>query len=39
MKSMNASDDIIQQVQAKIEADARSKVHEITGGAVYETFD
>ena len=39
MKSMKVSDDIIQQVQVKIEADARSKVHEITGGAAYETYD
>ena len=39
MKSMNVSDDIIQQVQVKIENEARSKVHEITGGAGYETYD
>ena len=39
MKSMNVSDDVIKQVQVKIEIDARSKVHEITGGAGYETYD
>lgn len=39
MKSMNVSDDVIQQVQVSIETDARNKVHEITGGAGYETYD
>ena len=39
MKAMNVSDDIIQQVQVKIETEARSKVHKITGGSGYETFD
>lgn len=39
MKAMNVSDDVIQQVQVKIETDARHKVHEITGGAGYETYD
>ena len=39
MKSMNVSDDIIQQVQVKIENEARTKVHEIIGGAGYETYD
>ncbi|MBC7458104.1 MAG: hypothetical protein H7235_07490 [Bdellovibrionaceae bacterium] len=39
MKSMKVSDEIIQQVQAKIESEARNKVHEITGGAGYETYD
>ncbi|MFZ3231467.1 MAG: hypothetical protein WA160_14770 [Pseudobdellovibrio sp.] len=39
MKSMNVSDDIIQQVQVKIETEARNKVHAITGGAGYETYD
>ena len=37
--AMNVSEDIIQQVQVKIETEARSKVHEITGGSGYETFD
>ena len=39
MKAMNVSEDIIHQVQVKIETEARSKVHEITGGTGYETFD
>ena len=39
MKSMNVSDDIIQQVKVKIETEARNKVHQITGGAGYETYD
>ncbi len=39
MKAMKVSDDIIQQVQVKIETEARTKVHEVTGGAGYETFD
>lgn len=39
LKSMNVSNDVIQQVRAKIETEARSKVHEITGGAGYETYD
>lgn len=39
MKYLNVSDDVIKQVQIKIETEARSKVHEITGGAGYETFD
>ena len=39
MKAMNVSEDIIQQVQVKIETEARSKVHDVTGGAGYETFD
>ena len=39
MKSMKVSDDVIQQVQVKIETEARTKVHEMTGGAGYETYD
>lgn len=39
MKSMNVSEEIIQQVQNKIETDARDKVREIIGGAGYETYD
>jgi DNA invertase Pin-like site-specific DNA recombinase len=39
MKSMKVSDDVIKQVQVKIETEARNKVHEITGGAGYETYD
>ena len=39
MKSMNVSENIIQQVQVKIETEARNKVHQITGGAGYETYD
>ena len=39
MTSMNVSDDVIKQVQVKIETEARNKVHEITGGAGYETYD
>ena len=39
MKSMNVSDEVIQQVKVKIEAEARNKVHEITGGSGYETYD
>lgn len=39
MKSMNVSEEIIQQVQTKIETDARDKVREIIGGAGYETYD
>ncbi len=39
MKQMNISDDIILQVQVKMENDARDKVHKITGGASYETYD
>ena len=39
MKQMNISDDIIQQVQVKMENDARDKVHKITGGSGYETYD
>ena len=39
MKPMNVSDEVIQQVKVKIETEARNKVHEITGGAGYETYD
>ena len=39
IKSMNVSDDIIQQVQIKIETEAINKVHEITGTAGYKTYD
>lgn len=39
MKAMNVSNEIIEQVQVKIEAEARDKVHKITGGAGYETYD
>ena len=39
MKLMNVSDDVIQQVQVKIETEARNKVREITGGPGYETYD
>ena len=39
MKSMNVSEEIIQQVQTKIKTDARDKVREIIGGAGYETYD
>ncbi len=39
MKSMNVSDDIIKQVQGKIETETRNKVHEVTGGAGYDTYD
>lgn len=39
MKAMKVSDDIIQQVQTKIETEARNKVHEVTGGQSYETYD
>lgn len=36
---MNVSEEIIQQVQTKIETDTRDKVREIIGGAGYETYD
>lgn len=39
MKSMNVSEEIIQQVKNIIEDEARSKEHLVTGGAGYETYD
>ena len=39
MKSMNVSENVIQQVQDKIESRARENVHELMGQAAYETFD
>ena len=39
MKSLNVADEVIQQVQVKIETEAREKVHAMTGGAGYETYD
>jgi len=39
MKSMNVSDDIVKQVQQKIEAEARDKVQSVMGHAGYETYD
>ena len=39
MKSMNVSEDIVKQVQQKIESDARDKVQSVMGHAGYETYD
>ena len=39
MKSMNVSEDIVKQVQQKIEAEARDKVQSVMGHAGYETYD
>ena len=39
MKAMQMPDEIIQQVQNKIEANARDKVHDVMGGEAYETYD
>jgi DNA invertase Pin-like site-specific DNA recombinase len=39
MKSMNVSEDIVKQVQQKIESEARDKVQSFMGHAGYETFD
>lgn len=39
MKSMNVSEDIVKQVQQKIESEARDKVQSVMGHAGYETFD
>lgn len=39
MKAMNVPADVIQQVQTKIESNARDKVHEVMGGEAYETYD
>jgi DNA invertase Pin-like site-specific DNA recombinase len=37
MKTMNVSDDIVKQVQQKIESEARDKVQSVMGHAGYET--
>lgn len=39
MKSMNVSEDIVKQVQQKIESEARDKVQSVMGHAGYETYD
>ncbi|MBL7557722.1 MAG: recombinase family protein [Bdellovibrionaceae bacterium] len=39
MKTMNVSEDIVKQVQQKIESEARDKVQSVMGHAGYETFD
>ena len=39
MKTMNVSEDIVKQVQQKIESEAREKVQSVMGHAGYETFD
>ena len=39
MKAMNVSDVIIQQVQTKIETEARGNVQSVMGHAGYETYD
>ncbi len=39
MKAMNVSDEVIQQVQTKIETEARDSVQSDMGHAGYETFD
>ncbi len=39
MKSMNVSEDVVKQVQQKIETEAREKVQSVMGHAGYETFD
>ena len=39
MKTMNVSDDIVKQVQQKIESEARDKVQSVMGHAGYETYD
>ena len=39
MKTLNVSEDIVKQVQQKIESEAREKVQSVMGHAGYETFD
>lgn len=39
MKTMNVSEDIVKQVQQKIESEAREKVQSVMGHTGYETFD
>ena len=39
MKSMNVPEDVVRQVQKKIETEARDKVQSVMGHAGYETFD
>ena len=39
MKTMNVSEDIVKQVQQKIESEARDKVQSVMGHAGYDTFD
>lgn len=39
MKAMKVSEDIVKQVQQKIESEARDKVQSVMGHAGYETFD
>ena len=39
MKSMNVSEDVVKQVQQKIESEARDKVQSVMGHAGYETYD
>lgn len=39
MKMMNVSEDIVKQVQQKIESEAREKVQSVMGHAGYETID
>ena len=39
MKAMNVSEDIVKQVQQKIESEARDKIQLVMGHAGYETFD
>ena len=39
MKSMNVPEDVVRQVQQKIETEARDKVQSVMGHAGYETFD
>ena len=39
MKSMNVSEDVVKQVQKKIETEARENVQSVMGHAGYETFD
>lgn len=38
LKSMNVSNDVVQKIQQKIEAEAKSKVTDVQG-QYYETFD
>ena len=39
MKSMNVSENVVKQVQQKIETEARDKVQSVMGHAGYETYD
>jgi len=39
MKAMNLSDEMVAQVQEKLESEARESVRKIQGDVVYETYD